>query len=625
MVLPRRMSRLVALTAIALVVLLLVRLMPGDVVPSPLPPTADQREAANGPKAQEPASSGEGTFSSSSSSSSSSSLSSSSSPSKSKSKSKFDWSKAKLFYPPASIKPLPTGTPRPMGRVQASPDAFVQTPETKRRQAAVRNVFRKSYNAYRTHAWMKDELMPVTAGFRNPFGAWAATLVDALDTLWIMDLRDEFREAARAVAGIDWSVTPDGAANLFETTIRHLGGLLSAHDLSGDKALLAKAVELGEMLYHGFDTPNNLPGFWLNYDEARTGALRAGTNDPSASPASLCVEFTRLSQLTGDSKYYDATDRVTRFLQRTQNSTRLPGMWPIALDFRNEAAGADARFTLGALADSLYEYLPKMHALTGGLDPTYEQLYRGAADVAARNLLFRPMVPDGRDVLFSGDWVAGSGGSGGSSGSSTGETGHVVPESQHLTCFVGGMFGLAGRLFAIDEHVALGERLARGCAWAYAAFPTGIMPEIFRLIPCADAGHCPWDESAWQRDGDRSLPRGFAGARDPRYQLRPEAIESLFVMYRITGRQELQDMAWDMFRAIVNATATEIAYSTISNVNAKGETEKTDSMEVETLKYFYLIFSPPDLISLDEYVLNTEAHPLKRPAVYQHERAKAPP
>lgn len=33
----------------------------------------------------------------------------------------------------------------------------------------------------------------------------------------------------------------------------------------------------------------------------------------------------------------------------------------------------------------------------------------------------------------------------------------------------------------------------------------------------------------------------------------------------------------------------------------------------ETLKYFYLIFSDPDLISLDDYVLNTEAHPLKIP------------
>jgi mannosyl-oligosaccharide alpha-1,2-mannosidase len=34
----------------------------------------------------------------------------------------------------------------------------------------------------------------------------------------------------------------------------------------------------------------------------------------------------------------------------------------------------------------------------------------------------------------------------------------------------------------------------------------------------------------------------------------------------------------------------------------------------ETLKYFYLVFSPPDLISLDDYVLNTEAHPFRRPS-----------
>lgn len=31
----------------------------------------------------------------------------------------------------------------------------------------------------------------------------------------------------------------------------------------------------------------------------------------------------------------------------------------------------------------------------------------------------------------------------------------------------------------------------------------------------------------------------------------------------------------------------------------------------ETLKYLYLIFSDPSIISLDEYVLNTEAHPFK--------------
>jgi mannosyl-oligosaccharide alpha-1,2-mannosidase len=31
----------------------------------------------------------------------------------------------------------------------------------------------------------------------------------------------------------------------------------------------------------------------------------------------------------------------------------------------------------------------------------------------------------------------------------------------------------------------------------------------------------------------------------------------------------------------------------------------------ETLKYLYLLFSPRDLVSLDEFVFNTEAHPFK--------------
>ena len=35
----------------------------------------------------------------------------------------------------------------------------------------------------------------------------------------------------------------------------------------------------------------------------------------------------------------------------------------------------------------------------------------------------------------------------------------------------------------------------------------------------------------------------------------------------------------------------------------------------ETLKYFYLLYSEPSLISLDEWVLNTEAHPFRRPTL----------
>jgi mannosyl-oligosaccharide alpha-1,2-mannosidase len=61
-----------------------------------------------------------------------------------------------------------------------------------------------------------------------------------------------------------------------------------------------------------------------------------------------------------------------------------------------------------------------------------------------------------------------------------------------------------------------------------------------------------------------------------------------------------------MFTAIQNATLTDIAHSAIADVT-KNDTRKLDNCEsfwlAETLKYFYLIFSEPHLVSLDEFVL----------------------
>jgi mannosyl-oligosaccharide alpha-1,2-mannosidase len=70
-----------------------------------------------------------------------------------------------------------------------------------------------------------------------------------------------------------------------------------------------------------------------------------------------------------------------------------------------------------------------------------------------------------------------------------------------------------------------------------------------------------------------------------------------------------------MFNSIISKTKTDIAHAGLLDCTLPNP-PKQDRMEsfwlAETLKYFYLIFSEPDLISLDEYVLNTEAHPLKR-------------
>jgi mannosyl-oligosaccharide alpha-1,2-mannosidase len=87
-------------------------------------------------------------------------------------------------------------------------------------------------------------------------------------------------------------------------------------------------------------------------------------------------------------------------------------------------------------------------------------------------------------------------------------------------------------------------------------------------------------------------------------------------MYRITGDTAWQEKGWRMFEAVIKATRTDAGHSAIADVLDK-EPVKINAMEsfwlAETLKYFYLLFAEPDVISLDEWVLNTEAHPFKRP------------
>ncbi|RDA91578.1 hypothetical protein CP533_5976 [Ophiocordyceps camponoti-saundersi (nom. inval.)] len=538
--------------------------------------------------------------------------------------SSFDWTRVKPSHPVARVRRPPTGRPKAFPRVQATKKSSGRDDVARARRDAVKRAFVKSWEAYKAHAWGKDELMPLSGKGRQTFSGWAAQLVDALDTLWIMGLRDDFKLAVREVAVLDWSKTHDGKPlDVFEVTIRHLGGLLAAYDLSGEAVLLAKAVELGNMLYAAFDTPNRLPTRWLDQARARSGQQKADASMPTAAAGSLCLELTRLTQLTGDARYYDAGERVKQFFRRAQTDTKVPGLWPRVVDLRDETADGDV-FTLGAGADSLYEYLPKMHALLGGLDPQYEDMATRALDAAHERLLFRPATPKEDDKVLMAGRLAWD------DGRAT-----LTPEMQHLTCFAGGTYALAGRLLSRSDYVALGSRLTAGCVWAYDSFATNIMPEISELVACDrlegpcrlgdghdgeddyDASSAAVAASATRSlNGHEKLPAGFVRVRDARYLLRPEAVESVFYLWRITGLQLWRDAAWRMWEGIVRETETELAFASVDDVRVRGSL-KADSMETfwlsETTKYFYLIFEDESVINLDQWVLNTEAHPLKRP------------
>nr|POF09790.1 endoplasmic reticulum mannosyl-oligosaccharide 1,2-alpha-mannosidase [Quercus suber] len=494
---------------------------------------------------------------------------------------------------------------------------------------------------------MKDELAPLSGAYKQHFGGWGANIVDNLDTLYIMSIggtmfaENHFKVAVNDIIHIDVGKCAVDEINVFETTIRHLGGILSGYELSGEKLLLDKAIDFGEMLLVAFDTPNRMPITRWKPQQALKEAQTADEKVLVAEIGSLSLEFTRLSQITGDPKWYDAVRRIVERFDESQSKTHLPGMWPVTINAQTEDFTQDTYFTLGGMSDSLYEYFPKMHALLGGADPVYHKLYNESMATAIKYNLWRPMTPDNADILLAGPVRA------------TGERPPTLePEGQHLACFAGGMFALGGKLFNDSSHVEIGRKLTEGCIWAYQNMPSGIMPEVFNMAPCPSPrpgsreNACLWDEHAYRAEvaaqnrltnspdakidaiiKEARLPKGFTKISDTRYALRPEAIESIFILYRITGERRLMDVAWEMFRSINSATHAKYGSAAVKDVTLSAEellrgrepggpVTQLDSMEsfwmAETLKYFYLLFSEPDVLSLDEWVFNTEAHPFKR-------------
>ncbi|GAM85855.1 hypothetical protein ANO11243_038630 [Dothideomycetidae sp. 11243] len=541
----------------------------------------------------------------------------------------FNWRDLPLRYPQDVITPLPKGPPKKLPRIQFNfgKESSSQRKTRKRRQKAVKDTFLRSWSNYKRLAWGADELTPITGKPKNNYGGWGASLVDNLDTLWIMGLKDEFRAAAKSALKIRFDTSTSEEVNVFETTIRYLGGFLSAYDLSGDRLLLEKAVELGDMLLVAFDTPNHLPITRWRMAEARNMAPQeAKPTVLVAEIGSLSLEFTRLAQRTGDNRYYSAIEAVTATFAAQQNKTLIPGLWPVNVNALTADFTQYSTFTLGGMADSVFEYLPKMHALLGGTDLRYRAMYESFSSAALEHMIRPAMVPSStQDVLVSIDVIAGT------------PTNLLIEQGQHLVCFAGGMFALAGRLLSLPDHVDVGRRLTDGCLWAYHAMPTGIMPEIFKVVTCPPTSPCKWNETLWRaavavQGGyinptdaeldayilEQRLPKGITDVIDRKYMLRPETIESVFILYRITGDQRWADEAWTIFEAIMSVTATGLANGMVVDVSKpKDKVEIADVMEsfwmAETLKYFYLVFSEPDLISLDQYVFNTEAHPFRRP------------
>ncbi|PWN19063.1 seven-hairpin glycosidase [Microstroma glucosiphilum] len=490
------------------------------------------------------------------------------------------------------------------------------------RQRLVRNAFLHAWSGYKRLAWGHDELRPVSEKAQDNFNGWGATIVDALDTLLVMDLPGEYDLARSHVRDIDFALiggersaygSSDGRLPVFETAIRYLGGMLAAYDLSGDELMKDRAEELAQRLEAAFDTRSGVPVGRIrlaeDINQPRPGRGSFGSTHSFSSvvlseAGSMLLEYTRLWQATGNRAYYDRVQRVTDWFDRNMTEGAGQGGLLYNIIFPEQHTGSGS-LSFGGMSDSYYEYLIKEHQLLGGRVPQYGRMYSAAMETA-RGFIIRDVhsVPN-TSLLVPGSFEH--------------KTWHAKLE--HLACFTGAMAGLGAKLMPKErgKDYAVAQRISETCWWAYNSTNTGIGPE-YTIFYEEYKPHRGKNGKNVGKYGQNAKPSGWPieGIRGqlPDYRGRPETIESVFYMWRITGDPVWQERGWQMFSSWVTHSMTNVGFANIQDVN-KVPAPLTDSMEsfvfAETFKYYYLLFSPPDLISLDDYVLTTEAHPLLVP------------
>eukprot|EP00300_Choanocystis_sp_HF-7_P018503 c20056_g1_i2.p1 GENE.c20056_g1_i2~~c20056_g1_i2.p1 ORF type:complete len:598 (+),score=142.65 c20056_g1_i2:24-1817(+) len=456
---------------------------------------------------------------------------------------------------------------------------------SKSRRDSVKAAMQHAWKGYREYAWGMDEFHPVSKSSSNDFGM-GLTIVDSLDTLWIMGMAEEFEEATEWVSTKLNFVGLQKRVSVFETFIRVVGGLLSAYELSAKPMFLEKCVELTDILVHAFKSESGLPFSTLDLESLSTsnhGWASGGT--VVAEAGTVQIELRALSHFTGDPKYAAIGDKAFWALDDAPNKM-FNALYPFYITNSASPRFLTKNIGIGALADSFYEYMLKAFIQTKGTQPRFRKMY-----VASSKAIIDHLVRTTNDgVVYVVDYNGRS----------------EVKKMDHLACFAGGMFALGAKYLKdlpdADHHMQIGKGLTETCYKGYQDQATKIGPEVMTFVTNPHAA-----------SADKTLVVPFQ--RNTNYILRPETVEALFYMYRLTGDEKYQDMGWEIFQALEkNCKVASGGYSGIRDVT-RSNGMMTDKMEsfflAETLKYLYLLFSPTDLISLDEFVFNTEAHPLR--------------
>lgn len=273
-----------------------------------------------------------------------------------------------LINPPIVESVIAEAAPKEQEVMRPDPskEPMVFRGPTNARQTAVVTAFKHAWKGYKQSAWGHDNLKPITGGYSDWFGL-GLTIIDALDTLYIMNLSDEFAEA-RAWVADKLTFEKDQEVNLFETTIRVLGGLLSTYHLSADSMFLDKATDLGFRLMPAFNSPSGIPFSDTNLMTLKAHAPRWSPDSSTSEVTTIQLEFRDLSRVTGDDRFERAVQAVNA---KVHVLPKKDGLVPIFINANTGTFRSSSTISLGARGDSYYEYLLKQWLQTGKRDTDF--------------------------------------------------------------------------------------------------------------------------------------------------------------------------------------------------------------------------------------------------------------
>ncbi|GLT59208.1 hypothetical protein SLA2020_320410 [Shorea laevis] len=489
------------------------------------------------------------------------------------------------------------------------------------KQQKVKEAFIHAWSGYKKFAMGNDELMPLSQHGVDGLGGLGATVVDALDTAMIMGLDEVVSEAGSWIEShLSERISKKGQVNLFETTIRVLGGLLSAYHLSsGDQGIkveqkgpkpavyLGTARDLADRLLSAFtSSPTAVPFSDVVLHDSSAHPAPDGLSSTSE-VSTVQLEFNYLSAISGDPKY---SREAMKVLAHMKTLAKVEGLVPIYMSPNSgEFSGENIR--LGSRGDSYYEYLIKVWlqrrtSQDGNFTYLYDMYQEAMKGV--RHLLVQKSVPNG--LVFVGELPSGP-------------KGEFSPKMDHLVCFLPGTLALGATkgitrekamrdnllTFEDLENLRLAEDLAKTCFEMYSVTSTGLAPEIayFHTKEYSEDGLDGGNKNS------KYVNDIIIKHADRHNLLRPETVESLFVLYRITQDQKYREWGWQIFEAFEKYTKVGSGgYTSLDDVTSIPP-QRRDKMETfflgETLKYLYLLFGNSSVIPLDKFVFNTEAHP----------------